>query len=61
MIGNRVRVVTVDGTGSVVGTLHKLDPAGAYVYRECSIPEGRGAVFIPMHLISEIVDLGRAP
>lgn len=63
MNGNRVRVITNDGypgSGAVTGVLHKLDAAGAIVYRECSLPEGQGNVFIPAHRIREIVDLGRS-
>lgn len=48
--------------GSVEGTLHRLDPAGAIVYRTSDVmPEAQGNVFIPMGRILEIVDLGRAP
>jgi hypothetical protein len=61
MIGNRVRVIREAPEGSVDGILHKLDPAGVRLYRESSLPEGRGMVFIPMQRIVEIVDLGRAP
>ena len=65
MIGNRVRVITLgDGgrRGSTEGTLHRLDPAGATVYRTSNVmPEAQGNVFIPMGRIVEIVDLGRAP
>lgn len=60
MIGNRVRVILTDGM-QVVGTLHKLDQAGAIVWREHSLPEGQGNSFIPMHRVFEIIDLGRAP
>lgn len=66
MIGNRVRLYLDSGvTGSprqttVTGTLHKLDQSGATLWRECSIPEGEGMSFYPMHRIYEIVNLGRA-
>lgn len=67
MIGHRVRIhiSEADRYGGryvdVTGTLHKLDEAGAYIYREHSLLEGQGTVFIPMHRIHEIIDLGRAP
>jgi len=64
MIGNHVRVLTNDGfpsSGAVEGNLHKLDVAGATVWRTNVMPEAQGNVFIPMHRIKEIVDLGRAP
>ena len=64
MIGNRVKVIFVpthNDAHSIVGTLHKLDGAGAIIWRENTLPEGQGNVFIPMHRIHEIVDLGRAP
>jgi hypothetical protein len=67
MIGNRVRLFLDSGvSGSqrqtmVTGLLHRLDQSGALVWRECSIPEGEGATFIPMHRIYQIIDLGRAP
>lgn len=67
MIGNRVRVfLDSSETGSarqttVTGILHKIDDAGALIWRESSIPEGCGTSFIPMHRIYEIIDLGRAP
>jgi hypothetical protein len=60
MIGNRVRVILVSSV--VTGILHKLDQTGAMVYREHELlPEARGLVFLPMHRIIEIIDLGRAP
>lgn len=64
MIGNRVRVLTNDGfpsSGAVEGILHKLDSAGAVVYRTSGAPEAQGNLFIPMYRVREIVDLGRAP
>jgi hypothetical protein len=64
MIGNRVRVITNDGfpsSGAVEGNLHKLDAAGAVVWRTNVMPEAQGNLFIPMCRIREIVDLGRAP
>lgn len=65
MIGNRVRVITASPegrNGSTEGTLHRLDPAGAIIYRTSNVmPEAQGNVFIPMGRIVEIVDLGRAP
>jgi hypothetical protein len=64
MIGNRVRVLRQGSNGTSVvtdGVLHKLDATGATIYRESSVPEGRGIVFIPMTQIIEIVHLGRAP
>jgi hypothetical protein len=60
MQGNRVRMILLDGN-SVTGILHKLDVAGAVVYRDQGIPEAHGTVFLPMHRIQELVDLGRAP
>lgn len=61
MIGNRVRLLLVDEPREVTGVLHRLDAgAGATIWREHSLPEGQGIVFIPMHRIYEIVDLGRA-
>jgi hypothetical protein len=62
MIGTRVRVLTNDGwpsSGAVEGVLHKLDAAGATVYRTDVMPESQGNLFIPMQRIREIVDLGR--
>jgi len=59
MVGNRVRLITTEGP-SITGTLHRLDQAGATIYREHSLPEERGNVFIPAHRIFEVVDLGRA-
>jgi sortase (surface protein transpeptidase) len=59
MIGNRVRLITTEGP-TIMGTLHRLDQAGATIYREHSLPEGQGNVFIPAHRIVEVVDLGRA-
>jgi len=64
MIGNRVRVITNDGypsSGAVEGSLHKLDTAGAVIWRTNVMPEAQGNLFIPMGRIREIVDLGRAP
>lgn len=65
MIGNRVRVITQSAEGRngyTEGTLHRLDVAGATVYRTSNVmPEAQGNVFIPMGRIIEIVDLGRAP
>jgi len=64
MIGNRVRVITNDGfpsSGAVEGNLHKLDTAGAVIWRTNVMPEAQGNLFIPMFRIREIVDLGRAP
>jgi hypothetical protein len=64
MIGNRIRIITNDGfptNGSVEGVLHKLDAAGALVFRTDVMPEAQGAIFIPMYRIREIVDLGRRP
>lgn len=65
MIGNRVRIIIVresDRQGATEGTLHRLDAAGATVYRTSNVmPEAQGTVFIPMGRIIEIVDLGRAP
>lgn len=64
MIGNRVRVITNDGfpsSGSVEGTLHKLDAAGAIVFRQDVMLEDQGNLFIPLQRIREIVDLGRMP
>jgi hypothetical protein len=65
MIGNRVRLILTSAVGvrmtDIVGTLHKLDTTGAVVWRENVTPEAQGNVFIPMHRIHEIVDLGRAP
>lgn len=64
MIGNRVRLVlttTPETTPiSITGVLHKLDGAGATVYREGTLPEQQGLVFLPLHRILEIIDLGRA-
>lgn len=60
MIGNRVRVI-LDGGREITGTLHRLDAPGATVWREHPLPEGQGTVFVPMHRIHEIIDLGRAP
>jgi hypothetical protein len=61
MVGHRVRIYLLDKPDQVTGVLHKLNEAGAYIYREHSLPEGQGMVFIPMGRIREIVDLGRAP
>ncbi len=64
MIGNRVRVITNDGfpaSGAVEGNLKRVDAAGAVVWRTDGMPEAQGNLFIPMHRIREIVDLGRAP
>lgn len=68
MIGNRVRIICEPESfcnnrqGELItGTLHKLDPAGATIWREHPLPEGHGNSFIPMHRIHEIIDLGRAP
>lgn len=64
MIGNRVRVITSDGypaSGAVEGNLNKLDAAGAIIWRTNVMPEAQGNIFVPMHRIREIVDLGRAP
>lgn len=61
MIGNRVRLITNDGSpasGAVTGILHKLDEAGAIIWREA---DHSATVFIPMLRIREIIDLGRAP
>lgn len=62
MIGNRVHILTNDGSSprTVEGNLRKLDTAGAVIWRTDVMPEAQGNVFIPMHRISEIVDLGRA-
>jgi hypothetical protein len=63
MIGNLVRIITSDGypsSGSVEGTLHKLDVTGAIIWRRGTMPEQQGNIFVPMHRIREIVDLGRA-
>lgn len=63
MIGNRVRILTNDGfpsSGAVEGILHKLDASGAIIYRQDVMPEAQGNLFVPMHRIREIVDLGRA-
>ena len=57
MVGNRVRVILNDG--SVTGELRRLDAAGVVVYRDQGIPEAIGNVFIPMHRVKEVVDLGR--
>jgi hypothetical protein len=62
MIGNRVRLLTSDGyptSGAIEGILHKLDEAGATIYRMGAMPEAQGNLFVPMHRIREIVDLGR--
>ena len=64
MIGHRVRVITNDGSpasGAIEGNLNKLDAAGAIIWRTNVMPEAQGNVFVPMHRIREIVDLGRAP
>lgn len=65
MIGNRVRLIMVNQDGpftEITGTLHELAAGtGATIWRENTMPEGQGIVFIPMHRIYEIVDLGRAP
>lgn len=60
MVGNRVRVITNDGR-VVEGNLHKLDTAGAVVWRTDLMPEVQSNLFVPMHRIDEIVDLGRVP
>ncbi|MGD9883385.1 MAG: hypothetical protein AB7F22_28925 [Reyranella sp.] len=66
MIGHRVRLILwdeIDGSSAkrlITGTLHRLDQAGAVIWRENHLPEGQGNTFIPMHRIHEIVDLGRA-
>jgi len=44
-------VVAGDRTKSPEGVLERLDAAGA--------PETQGALFIPMHRIVEVVDLGQ--
>lgn len=68
MIGHRVRIILVPVDldhparwNEITGTLHKLDQAGAIIWREHSLPEGQGNAFIPIHRIVEIIDLGRAP
>lgn len=64
MIGNRVRILTNDGfpsSGAVEGVLHKLDTAGAIIWRHDVMPEAQGNLFVPMRRIREIVDLGRMP
>lgn len=60
MIGHRVRIVYADAQYSTTGTLHKLDAAGALIWREGTLPEQQGTIFVPMHRIKEILDLGRA-
>lgn len=64
MLGNHVRVLTNDGfpsSGAIEGILHKLDAAGAVIFRTDTMPEAQGNLFIPMRRIREIVDLGRMP
>lgn len=63
MIGNRVRVTTTalnPATGSVTGVLKRLDAAGVTLWRDDLMPEQQCNVFIPMHLVEHILDLGRA-
>ena len=63
MIGRRVRVHlnhAYPEQTTVTGTLHKLDQAGATIWRECSLPEKEGISFFPAHRILEIEDIGRA-
>lgn len=64
MIGNRVRLIMVNESGpftEITGVLHELAAGkGATVRRENVMPEGESKVFVPMHRIYEIVDLGRA-
>jgi hypothetical protein len=63
MVGNRVRVVTSaisPATGSVTGVLKRLDAAGVTLWRDDILPEQQHNVFIPMHRVENIVDLGRA-
>lgn len=60
MIGHRVRVI-LEGGREITGTLRESIVPGVTVWREHPLPEGQGAVFIPMHRIHEIIDLGRAP
>jgi hypothetical protein len=63
VIGNRVEIVVYESEEAtlITGTLHQLDSLGAVIWRENAMPEQQCNVFIPMHRIHEIVDLGRAP
>lgn len=62
MIGHRVIIVTLDGfpaAGQYDGVLHKLDAAGATIWRFGQMPEQEGNLFVPMNRIKEILDKGR--
>lgn len=61
MIGHDVRVLFTDDTAALEGELRQLDQAGATVYRHGTygLPETQGNVFVPMHRVKEIIDLGR--
>jgi nitrogen regulatory protein PII len=60
MIGNNVRVIRAGDLKAVQGELRQMNSEGATVYRSDGMPEQRGALFLPMHTIVEIVDLGRS-
>jgi len=62
MIGHRVLILTNDGFPAASlydGVLHKLDAAGAIIWRFGQMPEQEGNLFIPMNRIKEIHDKGR--
>lgn len=63
MIGNQVRIfLMTGGPGNVIeAELRKLDAAGATIYEHGYNGSGRGTMFIPMHRIDKIIDLGRVP
>lgn len=60
MIGNNVRVIRAEGLVAVQGELHAVKPEGITVYRNCGLPEQWGALFMPMHTVVEVIDLGRS-
>ena len=60
MIGNNVRVIRTGDLVAVQGELRELRQEGVTVYRNAGPPETQGALFLPMHTVVEIVDLGRS-
>lgn len=69
MIGHRVRLVTqytnadsrIFEREEITGICHSLDRGGVSLWRDDGMPEQSHGVFVPMHRIHEIIDLGRAP
>lgn len=64
MIGNRVKIYKAANEPdlkevTITGTLENLDATGAMIMPDSANYQNR--IFIPMHKLLEIVDLGRAP